>query len=65
MTTGRSATAPVALSTTQTAGSLPCWKIAVSGTSASFSGSGRWSVSEAVMPMPMKSGASTTVKRAG
>src|SRR5436190_3982479 len=64
-TTGRSVTAPDAGSITQTAGSLPCWKIDVSGTSASFSGSGRARTSDAVMPMPMKSGASTTVKRAG
>jgi hypothetical protein len=65
MTTDRSVTAPLALSTTQTAGSLPFWKIALSGTSASSSGSGRASVSDAVMPIPMKSGPSTTVKRAG
>ena len=65
MVTGRSATVPLALSTTQTAGCVPCWKIADSGTSATSSASGRSKVSVAVMPMPMNGGGSTMVKRAG
>ncbi len=65
MVTGRNSTAPLILSTTHTAGRVPCWKMALSGTSANTPGSGLDSISEAVMPSPMKVGGSITLNRAG
>ncbi len=62
--TGRSSTVPLVRSTTQTAGCVPRWKIEDSGTSATGVLSGRSKPSVAVMPRPMNSGGSITLKRA-